>query len=52
LFLLCPSGTRFTWDHTGFAGLGGYIVSRVLNRVRRNMLDVGFPAVLANLDSH
>ncbi|HTB77656.1 MAG TPA: SRPBCC domain-containing protein [Polyangiaceae bacterium] len=43
-------GTRFTWDHTGFTGIGGFIVSRVLNRVRKKMLDVGFPAVLADLD--
>ena len=43
-------GTRFTWEHTGFTGLGGFIVSRVLDRVRRRMMDDGFPAVLANLD--
>jgi uncharacterized protein YndB with AHSA1/START domain len=45
-------GTRFTWDHTGFTGLGGYIVSRVLNRVRKRMLDDGFTAVLHDLDEH
>jgi uncharacterized protein YndB with AHSA1/START domain len=43
-------GTRFTWDHTGFAGIGGFFVSRVLNRVRRRMLDEGLPAVLRELD--
>ncbi len=43
-------GTRFTWDHVGFTGLGGYIVSRVLNRVRTRMLEDGFPAVLDDLD--
>jgi uncharacterized protein YndB with AHSA1/START domain len=43
-------GTRFTWDHTGFTGIGGFIVSRILNRVRRKMLDEGFPAVLKDLD--
>lgn len=43
-------GTRLTWDHVGFAGVGGYLVSRVLDRVRTKMLDVGFPAVLAALD--
>jgi uncharacterized protein YndB with AHSA1/START domain len=43
-------GTRFTWDHTGFTGIGGFIVSRVLNRVRTKMMDVGFPAVLNDLD--
>ncbi len=43
-------GTRFTWEHTGFTGLGGYIVSRILCRVRKRMLDEGFPAVLKDLD--
>jgi uncharacterized protein YndB with AHSA1/START domain len=42
--------TRFTWEHTGFTGIGGFLVSRVLNRVRTKMLDVGFPAVLNDLD--
>src|SRR4051812_41494214 len=45
-------GTRFTWEHTGFTGIGGFLVSRVLNRVRTKMLDVGFPAVLADLAAH
>jgi uncharacterized protein YndB with AHSA1/START domain len=39
-------GTRFTFDHTGFAGVGGFVVSTVLGRVRRRMLAVGLPAVL------
>jgi uncharacterized protein YndB with AHSA1/START domain len=43
-------GTRFTWEHTGFTGVGGFFVSMVLNRVRRKMLDVGFPAVLNDID--
>ncbi|MFT3775943.1 MAG: SRPBCC domain-containing protein [Minicystis sp.] len=43
-------GTRFTWEHTGFTGIGGLLVSRVLDRVRTKMLDVGFPAVLDALD--
>lgn len=43
-------GTRFTWDHTGFTGVGGFLVSTVLARVRRTMLAVGLPAVLADLD--
>jgi len=47
-----PHGSRtlFTWDHTGFTGIGGFVVSRVLNTVRKKMLDVGFPAVLNDLD--
>ena len=44
------SGTLFTWDHTGFTGVGGYLVSRVLSRVRSRMLDNGIPAVLDALD--
>jgi len=43
-------GTRFTWDHTGFTGVGGFLVSRLLASVRRRMLGVGLPAVLADLD--
>jgi uncharacterized protein YndB with AHSA1/START domain len=44
-------GTRFTFDHTGFVGVGGFIVSRVLRRVRRKMLGIGLPAVLDALDA-
>jgi uncharacterized protein YndB with AHSA1/START domain len=43
-------GTRFTFDHTGFTGIGGFMVSRVLRRVRKKMLGVGLPAVLDELD--
>jgi uncharacterized protein YndB with AHSA1/START domain len=43
-------GTRFVFIHTGFTGIGGYVVSRVLKRVRARMLDEGFPAVLDQLD--
>jgi uncharacterized protein YndB with AHSA1/START domain len=43
-------GTRFTFDHTGFTGAGGFLVSRVLASVRRRMLAVGLPAALAELD--
>jgi uncharacterized protein YndB with AHSA1/START domain len=41
------AGTRFTWDHTGFTGVGGFAMSRLLGRVRRTMMDAGVPAVLA-----
>jgi uncharacterized protein YndB with AHSA1/START domain len=44
-----PGGTRFTYDHTGFAGLGGFVMARLLGNVRRTMLGVGLPAVLADL---
>ncbi|GAA1642666.1 SRPBCC family protein [Actinoplanes couchii] len=42
-----PAGTRFTWAHTGFTGVGGFFMSRLLGRVRRRMLAVGVPATLA-----
>jgi uncharacterized protein YndB with AHSA1/START domain len=43
-------GTRFTYEHTGFTGIGGLFMSRLLGRVRRKMLTVGLPAVLDKLD--
>lgn len=43
-------GTRFTYEHTGFSGIGGFFVSRALHRVRKKMLGVGLPALLAQLD--
>jgi uncharacterized protein YndB with AHSA1/START domain len=39
-------GTRFTFDHRGFSGIGGFMVSKVLGRVRRRMLRVGLSALL------
>jgi uncharacterized protein YndB with AHSA1/START domain len=44
------SGTRLVWEHTGFTGIGGFVVSKVLARVLRTMLDVGLPAVLDDID--
>jgi uncharacterized protein YndB with AHSA1/START domain len=43
------AGTRFTYEHTGFTGAGGFVMARLLGRVRRKMLTVGLPAVLADL---
>jgi hypothetical protein len=40
------SGTRFTWEHTGFTGLGGFFMCRLLRSVRVKMLTVALPAVL------
>jgi uncharacterized protein YndB with AHSA1/START domain len=40
-------GTRFTYEHTGFTGVGGLFMAQLLGRVRRKMLAVGLPAVLA-----
>jgi uncharacterized protein YndB with AHSA1/START domain len=43
------TGTRFTYEHTGFTGPGGWFMSRFLGRVRRRMLTEGLPPVLASL---
>ncbi|MBN9632551.1 MAG: SRPBCC domain-containing protein [Actinobacteria bacterium] len=39
-------GTRFTWHHTGFTGIGGFAMSRLLSTVRKKMLAEGVPPVL------
>ncbi|MCT9007776.1 SRPBCC family protein [Streptomyces rhizosphaerihabitans] len=44
------AGTRFTYDHTGFTGTGGFFVAQILGHVRRKMLRVGLSAVLNELD--
>lgn len=44
--LATPEGTRFTWEHTGFTGIGGFAMSRLLRSVRRRMLTNALPAVL------
>ena len=41
-----PAGTRLTWEHTGFTGIGGFFMSRLLRSVRAKMLTQAFPAVL------
>jgi uncharacterized protein YndB with AHSA1/START domain len=43
-----PSGTRVSWEHTGFVGPMGFAMSRLLGRVRRTMLAEGVPPVLAD----
>jgi uncharacterized protein YndB with AHSA1/START domain len=44
-------GARFTYEHTGFTGIGGFLMAKlVLGPVRKKMLDVGLPAVLADID--
>ncbi|MCO5995686.1 SRPBCC family protein [Actinoallomurus rhizosphaericola] len=42
-------GTRFTYEHTGFTGIGGLFMAQMLGRIRRKMLSVGLPAVLADV---
>ena len=39
-------GTRFTYEHTGFTGVAGVFMAKLLGHVRRKMLTVGLPAVL------
>ena len=41
-----PGGTRFTWRHTGFTGVGGFAMAKLLGHVRRGMLADGVPPVL------
>ena len=43
-------GTRFTYEHTGFTGVGGVFIAKLLGRVRTKMLSAGLPAVLDDLD--
>jgi len=43
-------GTRLTWEHSGFHGVEGIFMCRLLRRVRRKMLNHGLPAVLNDLD--
>jgi uncharacterized protein YndB with AHSA1/START domain len=46
------AGTRLTYEHTGFTGVGGFLMAAPLGRVRRKTLRVGLPAVLADLGEH
>jgi uncharacterized protein YndB with AHSA1/START domain len=46
------SGTRLTFEHTGFTGIGGFFVSKVLASARKKMLRVGLPAVLDDMSAH
>ena len=46
------SGTRFTYEHTGFTGVGGFFLAKLLGSVRKKMLTVGLPAVLDDLDDN
>lgn len=44
------TGTRLIFEHTGFTGFGGFIVSRILASVRKKMLAQGLPPVLEQMD--
>jgi hypothetical protein len=43
-------GTRFTYNHTGFTGVGGVFMAKLLGHVRRKMLRAGLSPVLDDLD--
>ena len=43
-------GTRLTYEHTGFTGVGGLFMATLLGRVRTKMLTVGLPAVLNDMN--
>jgi uncharacterized protein YndB with AHSA1/START domain len=43
-------GTRFTYEHAGFTGIGGLFMAKLLGHVRTKMLTVGLPALLDDLD--
>jgi hypothetical protein len=43
-------GTLFTWEHTGFTGIGGLLVCKLLASVRRKMLGQALRAVLERID--
>ena len=41
-----PGGTRFTWRHTAFTGIGGFAMAKLLGSVRKRMLSDGLPRAL------
>lgn len=44
-------GTRLTFEHTGFTGIGGFVLAKLmLGPGWKKMLGKGIPAVLADLD--
>lgn len=48
---LSGDSTRFTYDHTGFTGIGGFLLANlVLGPVRRKMMGTGLTRVLGELD--
>jgi uncharacterized protein YndB with AHSA1/START domain len=47
-----PDGTRFTFEHTGFTGVGGFFMAKILGAVRTKMLSVGLPAVLDDMTNN
>jgi uncharacterized protein YndB with AHSA1/START domain len=39
-------GTDLVWEHTGFTGVGGFFMARLLRSVRATMLTEALPTVL------
>jgi uncharacterized protein YndB with AHSA1/START domain len=45
------SGTRFTFEHSGFTGIGGFFLAKlVMTPIRKKMFGVHIPAVLQDVD--
>jgi uncharacterized protein YndB with AHSA1/START domain len=52
-YLLEPhrGGTRFTFEHTGFTGIGGFLLAKlVMTPIRKKMFGVRISAVLDDVD--
>ena len=47
---LGDGGARLVWEHTGFKGVGGFFMCRLLEKVRKGMLHKALPKVLDELD--
>lgn len=47
-----PAGlhSRLTFEHSGFRGVGGFLMARLLWLVRKKMLTVGLPRVLDDIE--
>ena len=43
------SGTRLTCEHTGFTGLRGFMMAKLLGSVRRKMMTAGLPSALSKI---
>lgn len=43
-------GTDLVWEHTGFTGVGGFFMARLLRSVRVTMLGEALPRVLAEIE--
>jgi len=44
-------GARFTFEHTGFTGIGGFLLAKlVMTPIRKKMFGVRIPALLADVD--